>query len=227
VRKHRLREFIFQDNKYTTGEIAMPNKIFFYIAVIMLLASPVFAGQIDAVCDKVIDGDTLLITANSKQYTVHLAYIIAPEPQQKFGPEARHYLESLALNQRLKVNSIGTNEDRITAEVFSSKKQDSINQELVRQGLAWPIPEPNNKHPYYLSVRLAKKRLLGVWSDPLLKPPGQKSSSDDKKSALPANKDRAAGEASQTPSSGAPSSNFLMRQGQNVNKLNSNKEAQE
>jgi micrococcal nuclease len=211
----------------TKGEIAMLKKYFFFIAGMMLLACPAFAGQLHAVCNTVADGDTLLITANGKQYTLQLAYIVAPEPQQKFGAEAKQFLESLALNQQLRVTIISSKEDSITGEVFSSKKQDPINQELVRKGLAWPVLEKDKKHPYDLSVSFAQKRLLGVWSDPQLKPPSQKDGSDVKKAALAPHKEGAAGEAPQTPSTGAPSSNFLMRQGQNVNKVNAPRGAQE
>lgn len=201
----------------------MLKKYFFFIAGIMLMACPAFAGHITAVCDTVVDADTLLITAHGKQYTVHLAYIIAPEPQQKFGAEAKRYLESLALNQMLRITIISSQEDIITAEVFSSKKQDSINRELVRKGLAWPLLEKNKKYPYDLSVSLAQKRSLGVWSDPQLKPPGQKSSTVTKAAITP-NKAGAAGDASQAPSAGAPSSNFLIRQRQNIDKVNDGRE---
>ena len=202
----------------------MFKKHVFFIAGIMLLACPVFAEQFDAVCDKVVDANTLLITVKGKQYTVQMAYIIAPAPQQKFGAEAKKYLEGLALNQKLRIVSISSKNDIISAEVYSPKKQDSINRELVRKGLAWPILEKNKKHPYDLSVSLAQKHLLGVWSDPQLKPPSEKSGSDSKKAALSTTK---AGDAAQSPSGGAPGGNFLMRQRQNISTLNTNKEAQE
>ena len=204
----------------------MLKRYFFFIAGIMLLACPAFAEVVNAVCDKVVDADTLLVTGTGKQYTVQLAYIVAPELNQKFGAEAKQFIESLALNQKLRIDIISSKDDFITAEVFSSKKQDSINRELVRKGLAWPILEKNKKHPYDLSVSLAQKRLLGVWSDPQLKPPDQKSSSDDKKAALSTNKKGAATDASQTPSSETQGGNFLMRQRQNINRVNNTKEGQ-
>ena len=190
----------------------------------MLLACPVFAEQFNAVCDKVIDANTLLVTINGKQCTVQMAYIIAPAPQQKFGAEAKQFVESLALNQKLKIISISSKDDVISAEVYSPKKQDSLNRELIRKGLAWPILEDNKKHPYDLTVSLAKKRLLGVWSDPQLKSPSEKNGSDNKKASLSATKER---DAAQSPSDGAPGGNFLMRQRQNISTLNTNKAAQE
>jgi len=174
-----------------------------------------------------VNANTLLVTANGKQHTVQLAYIIAPAPQQKFGTEAKQYLESLALNQKLRIIIVSSKDEVINAEVYSSKNQDSINRELVRKGLAWPILENNKKHPYDLSVGLAQKRLLGVWSDPQLKPPSEKSGSDSNKAALSSNKEGAAGDASQSPSGGAPGGNFLMRQRQNISTLNTNKNSQE
>jgi endonuclease YncB( thermonuclease family) len=202
----------------------MLKKYFFILAGILLLACPAFAEQFNAVCEKVVDADTLLVTANGKQSTVRLAYIVAPEPQQKFGAEAQQFLESLAVNQKLRIHIISSKEDPITAEIFSSKKQDSINQELIRKGLAWPVLENNTKHPYDLSVSYAKKHLLGVWSDPQLKPPDQKNRSKVKKAALPGG---SAGEKPQTPSSEAQGGNFLMRQRQNINSKATAREAQQ
>ncbi|MBN2108128.1 MAG: thermonuclease family protein [Deltaproteobacteria bacterium] len=176
-----------------------------------------------------VDADTLLVTANGTQSTVQLAYIVAPEPQQKFGTEAKQYIESLALNQALRIYTISSFENVLTAEVYSSKKQDPINRELVRKGLAWPILENDTKHPYDLSVSYAQKHLLGVWSDPELKPPGQLTSSDGKQTALSPYKVGAEREASQSqsPSSGAHGGNFLMRKRDNINRANTTREAQE
>jgi endonuclease YncB( thermonuclease family) len=202
----------------------MLNKYFFILAGFLLLAYPAFAEQFNAACEKVVDADTLLVTANGKQSTVHLAYIVAPEPQQKFGAEAKQFLESLAVNQKLRIHIISSKEDQITAEVFSPKKQDSINQELIRKGLAWPVLENNTKHPYDLTVSFAKKHLLGVWSDPQLKPPDQKSNSKVKKAARSAG---AAEEKSQAPSSETQGGNFLMRQRQNINSKATAREAQQ
>ena len=209
--------------KNTKKEVQMLKKYFFFMAGIMLLAGPAFAEQIDAVCDKVVDADTLLVTANGKQFTVKLAYIVAPAPQQKFGAEAKQYLESLALKQKLRLAVIRTKDNVITAEVYSHKKQDPINQELARKGLAWPIQEKNKKHPYDLSVSLAQKHSLGVWSDPNLKPPTQKSSSEVKST----NKEGVAREASPAPATGDSGGNFLMRQRQNISNKNNKGEAPE
>jgi endonuclease YncB( thermonuclease family) len=116
----------------------MLRKYFFFLAVIMLLGCPAFAVEMTAVCDTVVDADTLMVTADGKQFTVQLAYIAAPEPQQKFGPEAKQYTESLALNQELRIYAISSFENVLTAEVYSSQKQDPINRELVRKGLPGP-----------------------------------------------------------------------------------------
>jgi endonuclease YncB( thermonuclease family) len=211
-----------QEEHYSNKkEIDMLKKYFFFFSGIMFLACPAFAGHMNAVCDKVVDANTLMVTANGNQYTVQLAYIVAPEPQQKFGAEAKQYLESLALKQNLRIDIIRSNDNVISAEVYSSKMQDPINRELVRKGLAWPILENNTKHPYDASVSLAKKRSLGVWSDPALKPPVQKSTSAYKKGSIATPQ-----EESQGPSTGAKSSNFLMRQRQNIS-TKGNRGAQE
>lgn len=205
----------------------MLRKYVFLLAGILLLGSPAFAEYFTAVCDKVVDADTLMVHANGTHYTVQLAYIVAPDPQQKFGPEAKQYSESLALNQELRMYTISSFENVLTAEVYSSKKQDPINRELVRKGLAWPILENDTKHPYDLSVSYAQKHVLGVWSDAGLKPPVKKMSSDGKQTALSPYKAGSASEASQSPSSEARGGNFLMRKRENIHRANAAREGQE
>lgn len=151
----------------------MLKKNAFIVSIIVLWASSTFAGEIRGFCNQVVDANTLIVNANGNKNTVKLAYIDSPVPGQKFGAEAKRFVEGLALNQQLRIYAISNGGNHITAEVFSPKKQDSINRELIRKGLAWPIQANSGKNPYELTLRLAKKRQLGVWSDPSIKTPAE------------------------------------------------------
>ena len=120
------------------------------LAVIILFTSSAFADEITGFCNQVVDANTLIVSSNGNTYKIILAYIDAPELGQKFGAEAKQFVEGLALNQKLKIFPVTTKGKVITAEAFSPKKQDPINRELVRSGLAWPIIEKDKKHPYDL-----------------------------------------------------------------------------
>ena len=147
--------------------------VFLVLGVFTNLA---LAGEMSGVCNKVVDANTLIMNANGKEYTVTLAYIIAPEPGQKFGTQAKQFVEKLALNQNLRILPInaqsGTN---ITAEVYSPKKIDSINHLLAHNGFAWAANDGTERNPNELGFAFAKKYRLGVWSDPTLTPPIQKN----------------------------------------------------
>jgi endonuclease YncB( thermonuclease family) len=181
-----------------------------------------------AVCTKVINADTLLVHKNEKQYIVRLAYIITPEFKQKFGPEAQQFVESIALNQQLRITVIKRTENVLTAEVFAPKKRDTLNRELARKGLAWPLLEKNKKHPYDLSFSFAKKRSLGVWSAPELKPPAQKGKSNAASDALPAAKGGYAQDRSPALSQGAQGGgNVMMQQRQRMEAISGTRAAQQ
>ncbi len=137
---------------------------------IVTIAGEARAAELTGYCTGVIDGGTLSVLSGSAQHTVKLAYIDPPLPDQKFGPEAKNFVEELALRQNLKLKIIAPGQKYITAEVYSPKKQDCINRLLVRQGLAWTA---QGDTPYGLALSYAKKKSLGIWSVPGLQSPAE------------------------------------------------------
>jgi endonuclease YncB( thermonuclease family) len=153
--------------------------LFFVLGVFTNVA---LADQLNGFCNKVVDANTLLVNANGKEYTVTLAYIIAPEPGQKFGAQAKQFVEKLALYQNLRIQPMNTKSGTtITAEVYSPKKGDSINYLLAQNGFAWAANDGRERNPNELGFAFAKKHKLGVWSDSTLTPPIQKTEATTRK----------------------------------------------
>lgn len=104
------------------------------------------APLLDAVVERVIDGDTLDVLINNQPVRLRLIGIDAPELSQTHGRDVKQFLASLI--ERQKVQVALENEDkygRSLAEVFvetmdptSHQQSDmSVNALLVRTGRAW------------------------------------------------------------------------------------------
>ena len=85
---------------------------------------------------KVIDGDTIEVRQEKRNYKVRLSEIDAPEINQRFGTESKNFLASLILNKEIEL--IYITEDRygrIVAKIYKDNKD--INRSMVRSGLSW------------------------------------------------------------------------------------------
>jgi len=121
----------------------------------------------------VLDGDTFDLSNGQR---IRLAGIDAPELAQSFGDDAKTFLEThLPLNSTPTLKGQYLDKwDRVLAEVISEAGV-LVNEEIVRQGLAWI-------HPFYGSnvddadaLALAQSEAIannrGVHSDPDVLPP--------------------------------------------------------
>ena len=81
---------------------------------------------------RIIDGDTLDLTTNQR---VRLKGINTPESSMPYYTEAKTFLQSLAQNKSIEIESYGTDKyGRILAHLFINDK--NINKEILQQGLA-------------------------------------------------------------------------------------------
>ena len=138
----------------------------------LVVPSILFATTYEGKVVNVISGDTLIVNIGGKEYEITLDYIEAPEQGQNFYDEAKQFAKKLALDQNVSVSTkenFAFRPQTITAEVYVSKKTESLNRELVRAGLAWCKIE--NGNPYDITLNFAKKRHLGIWSETNPQPP--------------------------------------------------------
>jgi micrococcal nuclease len=116
---------------------------------------------------RVIDGDTVEISTDQ---SVRLTAVSAPELKDKFGTEARAFLEGKLLNQEVNLEyEKGYEKDRfnrLNAYVFLG--DENINESIVRKGLAKVVIYEKRRKLMYQDELLeaqeyAKKQKLNLW----------------------------------------------------------------
>jgi micrococcal nuclease len=108
---------------------------------------------------KVVDGDTLILTAAEVQ-RLDLAYIDAPEREQPFGVEAKKFLKEKTQDKSIK---FVVTEDKQLEIMFEGK---SLNLIMVEQGYAWASPlisGPSKAFLYSEAQKTAVEHLRGLW----------------------------------------------------------------
>lgn len=131
--------------------------------VLLGVCSMVQAEQFDARVIVVMDGDTVMVLRDGKKIKIRLANIDAPEKAQEFGTESRQALVGRVLKKQVHVNSQAVdNYGRMIAEISVDGR--SVNEELVRSGMAWEYSHfHSNKH--YLALQSgAQQAHRGLWA---------------------------------------------------------------
>ncbi len=143
--------------------------ILLIIALVSYLLPGVFTNkplkELDTVCVRVSDGDTININVNGETKKVRLLGIDAPELKQSFGAESQEYLSGLILNKRITVK--GNAEDkygRLLGTVYLNGE--NINLTMIRQGMAWDFKQYNAGREYTAAEEEAVAARRGLWSDP-------------------------------------------------------------
>ena len=122
---------------------------------------------------KVIDGDTIEVRYQGRKLRVRLFGIDAPEWQQEFSHQAKEFTRQRVQGQRVELQSKAWDKyDRLVAVIHVGG--DSLNEELLREGLAWV-------HIYYCKEPICRKwRQLekearmarrGLWKNDKPEPP--------------------------------------------------------
>ncbi|MEW6348590.1 MAG: thermonuclease family protein [Thermodesulfobacteriota bacterium] len=140
--------------------------IVFKAATVVVLVLPVWAGAWSGTVTAVTEGDSLVVSNGNSPTTIRLHGVDCPEKGQDFFDEATRFACGLVLGKTVEVEPVSVDHhDRIVAKV--SVEGMSLNEELVRTGLAW-------WYPYYApgDTRLAelhdkaKASKVGLWSRP-------------------------------------------------------------
>ncbi len=127
----------------------------------------------NALCTKVIDGDTLVVKLGEHEKVVRLLGIDAPEKGEALFDKAKCRLEELALNKYLLLKKDTRNTDkygRLLRYVYNSDKV-FINAQLLREGLATPyvVPPDVKNAPLLLKAsQEAQRNARGVWDQKIL-----------------------------------------------------------
>lgn len=118
--------------------------------------------------NKVIDGDTAIVTFKGKPTRFNIRDIDAPELRQAFGPEAKECLERHLVGKPVAVQKVYITRDKIVYANMSSSGRD-VAMSMVWEGCAWPDKTSTtrfNNGAIYNSKDSAKKRKAGMWAKP-------------------------------------------------------------
>lgn len=119
----------------------------------------------------VIDGDTITVMLNGHGEKVRLHGVDAPEKAQPFGQRAKQFVSDLAFGKDVTVRPMTKDRyGRMVAEVILPDGK-SLNQELVRQGMAWWYRQYSTDEALRELEEKARADKLGLWSDQSPTPP--------------------------------------------------------
>ncbi len=147
------------------------------LAVVLALWSlAVNAETVTGVVTRIADGDTLtLVDATSRQHTIRLADIDAPEIGQDFGQQSRTRLSALAFNQQA-LAQCTVREAKRPAVCLVTVSGKDIGLEQLRGGMAWYQQEgtqqtASERAGYEQAEFNAKIRRFGLWNSKNPTPP--------------------------------------------------------
>ncbi|MBF0147571.1 MAG: thermonuclease family protein [Magnetococcales bacterium] len=141
------------------------------LLLLLTLTTPRFTTATDATQPwhgKVIfvqDGDSLKVKVGHRIETLRLQGIDAPEHGQPFAKDATRFVKRATLGREVRVNPIELDlYHRMLADVFLTDGR-SLNQELVKEGLAWH--NTNYSHDPLLKKleQQARREHRGLWAD--------------------------------------------------------------
>ena len=138
----------------------MNARLLFYILISCLFVKKLYADQMVS-CN---DGDTCRIKVTDSKVEivrkVRLSGIDAPEQGQTHWKESRDFLVNLLTGKELELQCNGTSFDRATCRIFIKSME--VNDEMVKNGMAWNYPQFSERR-YYKSELEAREKKLGLW----------------------------------------------------------------
>ena len=159
----------------------------------LLAVSFTQAETIDCTVVEVIKGDTMTcVTPQKESLNIRLYQIDAPQLAQNFGGEARQTLEAMLLNQTIRLETYGLDDEKkMLATAYTGLAcpcyplddirnvlttyctcQVDVNLEMIKRGMAWhKALFIEGKAGYQQAQALAEQNKQGLWSQPNPVPP--------------------------------------------------------
>ncbi len=118
------------------------------------------------------DGDTLTVLRGKEQIKIRLDGIDCPEKTQPYGNRAQQKTAELAFDRKVTVVTASKDRYGRTLAVLILPNGRSLNEELLRAGLAWWFRKYAPKNRRLASLEEAARDAgLGLWADPNPVPP--------------------------------------------------------
>lgn len=149
-------------------------RIYLALIVIFIVSCDTSNNSPGSLVGKVVgvkDGDTIEILYEGRSQTIRLVDIDCPEKKQAFGMIAKQFTSDFCFGKVVKVESAGSRDryDRVLGTVYYNDK--CLNQELVKNGLAWHYKKYSHKKIFDDLEREAREKGIGLWSDKNPTPP--------------------------------------------------------
>lgn len=124
---------------------------------------PGFGQEINAKVIAVLDGDTVLVRRKGSLMKIRLAEIDAPEMAQAFGTASRDTLAEMLLHRQVSIHTLAIDKyERTVAQLKVNGL--SVNEEMVRRGMAWEYSNYHSDHRYIALQQEARQARRGLWS---------------------------------------------------------------
>jgi micrococcal nuclease len=140
------------------------------------ICTAIFAGAASAETQTVRvigvkDGDTIeCLPVSGPPQTIRLSGIDAPEKKQPFGERAKQYTSKAVMGKTVVIETHGHDRyGRIIADV--RKPGGTLNEELVRNGLAWWYQKYSHDRRLRDAELRARKKKIGLWTETMPQPP--------------------------------------------------------
>lgn len=141
------------------------TKRFWIFSFFLFFYGFVFSQKITAKVIGVKDGDTVVLLVNGKPQTVRLAHVDCPEKNQAFGSKAKQFVSDFCFGKNVEAVIAGKPDrnGRWIAEIFY--KNQNLNKEMVRNGLAWHYKKYSKNQNYAALENIARKKKAGLWQE--------------------------------------------------------------
>lgn len=120
----------------------------------------------------VMDGDTVLVQSGGLKAKVRLVNIDAPEKDQPYGKESRESLLTLIGGKTVQIESKAVDQYGRTIALLSIDGI-NVNEEQVRQGMAWAYSRSRDSRHYAALQREAQQARRGLWQQRTPQHPSQ------------------------------------------------------
>lgn len=131
-----------------------------------IITNPKYENKISGKAVKIADGDTFtLLFNNGFEVRVRLDGIDTPEKRQSFSGVAKKALSNLIFKKQVEVYyNKKDGYGRVLGEIHINGL--IVNQELLRQGLAWHYIKYSDDEHLALLEKIARENKIGLWQDP-------------------------------------------------------------
>ena len=135
------------------------------LAILLLLCSPLAAGELRGKVVSIADGDTItILDAEKVQHKIRLDGIDAPEKGQAFGTKSREALGRKVHERDVRIEWEKRDRyQRIIGKVYVDSRL--INREMVSEGMAWRYVKYSKDPELIRAETEAREAKRGLWAD--------------------------------------------------------------